>query len=168
MLNQLTHTSTDFPNKTFPIKIICDGVRGPANVGALFRVCEAFGVSEIVFCNAEINFKSNRLRKTARNTEKTVPYRIADDILSEIAQLKKDHYSPLVLELTDQSVPVEAVSAKTEKIALIIGNEQHGVSKTVLQAVSQSVHITMFGQNSSLNVTQATAIALFNLTKLLK
>ncbi len=169
MPNQLTHTSTDFPSKKFPIKIVCDGLQSPANVGALFRVSEAFGVSEIIFCNADINFDSSRLRKTARNTDKTVSYRISEDILAEIDLLTKENYKVITLELTDESIALEKIKLQTdEKIALVIGNEQHGVSEAVLDLISQSVHIQMFGDNSSLNVVQATGIALFNLTKLLK
>ena len=169
MPNQLTHTSTDFPTKNFPIKIVCDGLQSPANIGALFRISEAFGVSEVIFCNAEINFASSRLRKTARNTNKVVPYRVSEDISEEIDTLKKEGYKVIALELTDESIPLDKVELSTEgKIALVIGNEQHGVSKAMLEQVLQSIHIPMFGKNSSINVTQATGIALFNLTKLLK
>lgn len=169
MPNQLTHIATDFPIKKFPLKIICDGVQSPANIGALFRVSEAFGVSEIIFCHAEINFASSRLRKTARNTDKIVPYRVSEAISEEIDILEKEGYKIVALELTDESIPLDTAElATTEKIALVIGNEQQGVSNKVLNKVSQSIHITMFGENSSLNVIQATGIALFNLTKLLK
>ena len=169
MSDQLTHKGTNFPTKKFPLKIVCDGLQSPANAGALFRVSEAFGVSEIIFCNAQINVTSSRLRKTARNTDKTVPYRISEDISAEIDSLTKENYKVVALELTDKSVPLDKVEiSEGEKIALVIGNEQRGVSKQVLNQVSQSIHVTMFGENSSLNVIQATGIALFNLTKLLK
>ena len=169
MPTQLTHTATDFPTKKFPLKIICDGVQSPANIGALFRVSEAFGVSEIIFCNAEINFTSPRLRKTARNTEKLVPFRVSGDISEEINTLRKKSYQVIALELTDESVPLEKIELTTDrKVTLIIGNEQHGVSKKVLKQISQNTYVPMFGKNSSLNVIQATGIALFTLTKLLK
>ncbi len=83
--------------------------------------------------------------------------------------LKKEDYNLVALELTDESAPIEKMKIEAgEKIALVIGNEQHGVSNSILNLVSQCVHIPMFGENSSLNVTQATGIALFTLTKLLK
>ena len=109
------------------------------------------------------------MRKTARNTDKVVPYRVSEDILEEIDTGKKEGYKVIALELTDESIPLDKVELSTEeKIALVIGNEQHGVSKAILEQVLQSIHIPMFGKNSSINVTQATGIALFNLTKLLK
>ena len=46
-----------------------------------------------------------------------------------------------------------------------IGNERQGVSERILKQVQEVVHIEMFGKNSSMNVAQATAIALYELTK---
>ena len=48
---------------------------------------------------------------------------------------------------------------------MIVGNENFGISESVLKKVDQTVHITMYGNNSSMNVVQATAIGLYVLTK---
>ena len=168
MTKQLTHQTTSFQSKKFPIKIICDGVQSPANIGGLFRISEAFGVSELIFCNASINFSSSRLRKTARHTVEKVPFRLSESILSEIKELQKHDYKIIALELTETSIPLEKLTLNAqEKLALIIGHEQHGISETVLKNVHESTHIRMFGTNSSINVVQAAGIALFTLTKLL-
>jgi tRNA G18 (ribose-2'-O)-methylase SpoU len=53
-------------------------------------------------------------------------------------------------------------------MALIIGNENFGLSKTVLDQCHDVLHIEMYGQNSSMNVVQATSIALYELCKQLK
>jgi tRNA G18 (ribose-2'-O)-methylase SpoU len=46
-----------------------------------------------------------------------------------------------------------------------LGNERLGVSEQLLKQVQHTAHIEMFGANSSMNVAQATAIALYELTK---
>ncbi len=166
MSHQHTHKSTPFSAKKFPLIIISDGLQSPANIGALFRICDAFGVSEIVFCNASVNLNSSRLQRTSRNTHLKVPFRISEDIISEIDKLRSTGYKAIALEITDMSIPLEEYSLNSsEKIALIIGNENTGISKQVLQVAEDNVHITMFGQNSSMNVIQATSIALYALTK---
>ena len=166
MSHQHTHKSTPFSAKKFPLIIISDGLQSPANIGALFRICDAFGVSEIVFCNASVNLNSSRLQRTSRNTHLKVPFRISEDIISEIDKLRSTGYKAIALEITDMSIPLEEYSLNSsEKIALIIGNENTGISKQVLQVAEANVHITMFGQNSSMNVIQATSIALYALTK---
>ena len=48
---------------------------------------------------------------------------------------------------------------------MLIGNEIDGISETFLKKSHQVIHIEMFGKNSSMNVVQATGIALYELTK---
>ena len=161
---QQTHNTTPFLSKKFPVILVCDGVQSPSNIGSLFRICEAMGVLEVVFCNSKINFDSPRLKKTARSTQKKVSYSESSDILKTLEELQQKGFSPIALEITDNSVHVEKLSlAKNEKITLIIGNEKLGVSEIVLEYISQSIHIDMFGDNSSMNVVQATSIALYSI-----
>ena len=169
MSSQLDHSSSKFTKNKFPIVLVCDGVRSPANIGSLFRVCDALGIEKIIFCNASINFSSTRLLRTARNTHKKVDYTISDNCLEEINVLKQKGYRLLALEITDNSIPIEEINTeKSDKIALVIGNEQHGISEKILSQVSTSTHINMYGKNSSMNVVQATSIALYSIINKLK
>ena len=161
MPSQHTHTTTKFAVKKFPIVLICDGVQSPSNIGSLFRICDALGISEIIFCDAIINFKSSRLQKTARSTQKKVTYSVSRSIIATIENLKKKDYKIVALEITDTSIAIENFTLpKDQKIALVIGNEQKGVSNEVLQNNPTTIHIEMFGENSSMNVVQAATIAL--------
>lgn len=163
---QLTHKNSSFLNKTFPIVLVCDGVKSPSNIGSLFRICDALGVSEIIFCNTELNINSSRLQKTARNTQKRVSYLKSEDIIATITNLEKEDYLITALEITDTSTSLENFSgSNNQKIALVIGNEQQGISERVLQKITQIIHIDMFGENSSMNVVQATSIALYSIIK---
>ena len=166
MPSQHTHTSTPFSSKKFPIVVLCDAVQSPANVGGLLRVCDAFGVSEVIFCNSAIDFSSKRMKKTARSAEGTVKYSISDDIDSEIDRFKLAGYQIVALEIASLSIPIQNLAInKDQKYVLLLGNERHGVSKDILQQADTIVHIEMFGFNSSMNVVQAASIALFNITK---
>ncbi len=164
MSSQHTHTSTNFAIKKFPITLVCDGVQSPSNIGSLFRICDALGVSEIIFCDAIINFKSPRLQKTARSTQKKVNYSESESIVTTIENLKKSNFKIVALEITDTSIPIEKFTLpKDQKVALVIGNEQKGVSNKVLQNNPATIHIQMFGENSSMNVVQAATIALHSI-----
>ncbi|MCF6308574.1 MAG: TrmH family RNA methyltransferase [Flavobacteriaceae bacterium] len=164
MPTQLQHNSTNNSIKKFPIKLLCDEVKSPSNIGALFRICDALGVSEIVFYNSEMNIKSSRLQKTARSTQKKVLYRISTNIISEINQFKKEGFQILALEITDKSILIEKNPfSKEQKVVVIIGNEQNGISEDVLNLADKVISIPMFGENSSMNVVQATSIALYTI-----
>lgn len=168
MNNQLSHSTTPLTDEKFPIVLLCDGVQSPANIGSLFRTCDALGVSEIIFCKADINFNSSRLIRTSRNTVNKTPYRNSENSSFEIQELKKDNYQIVALELTNKSIPIESFDCESvNKIALVIGGENHGISSEVLQEIDLAVHITMYGQNSSMNVVQATGIALHHMVQCL-
>lgn len=162
---QHNHDSTPFSEKTHQIVVICDGMQSPANIGAIFRLCDAFGVSELI-SNTPINRYSNRLRRTARNTENTIKYSISEDLIKSLHTFEKDGFITVALEISEKSVPISKLALlKKNKIALVIGNERMGVSEGLLNEVKETVHIEMYGKNSSMNVAQATAIALYELTK---
>lgn len=172
---QHTHDSTPFLSKIHPLTLICDQVASPANIGGLFRLADAFGVEQLFF-SSEIDLSSTRLRKTARGTENRVNYESNSELIEVITNLKENGYLVIGLEITSDSVTIEdfieaqkaAIERKMLKIALVVGNEKHGISNTVLSLLNSNIHISMYGNNSSMNVTQATAIALYALIRLYK
>lgn len=163
MAIQHSHSTTPFSKNKFPLIVLCDGLSSPANVGGLFRVCEAFGVERILFCNGNIDLNSSRLKRTARKTYKTVDYAICDDINTTLKGLMKKGYDIIALEISDISIPSEKITLDKKAVVLIIGNEQFGISDAILALTSKHMHIEMYGENSSMNVVQATSIALYTL-----
>jgi tRNA G18 (ribose-2'-O)-methylase SpoU len=166
MASQHSHRTSPFLKKSFPIVLVCDGVQSPANIGALFRLADAFGVQEIIFGNAKIDFSSSRLQKTARNTHQKIPYSLSNDICAELIRLRNEQYELIALEISEKSIPLDSLTTTHNKQVLVIGGERHGVSDEVLAMASSVVHIEMFGENSSMNLAQAAAIALYALTKI--
>lgn len=138
------------------------------NIGSLFRIADAFGVEELIFCGEDIPL-GKRMKRTSRSTEKYVKHAIENDIQKVLEYLKSKNYHLIALEITKDSMPInDCKMPKDKPIALIIGNENHGVSETVLNHIDKALHINMYGENSSMNVVQATAVALYELTNQLK
>jgi len=165
---QLTHYTSTFIKKTFPITVLCENVSNAPNIGALFRVCDAFGVGKIVFSGEALPIPSRKMQKTSRATEKYVSYEIIKNIEEYISKVKGTHQL-IAIEITDESAPIQLHEFNNQKpIILIIGDENFGVSEAVLTQVNEVVHINMFGENSSMNVVQATNIALYEITKQLQ
>jgi tRNA G18 (ribose-2'-O)-methylase SpoU len=160
--NQLTHHSHQHTSVTTKIILACDHVKGPANIGAIFRLADAFQVSEIIFCGSEIDITSNRLKKTARNTQAMVRFRESESLLTILEDLHAKEYTSIALEITAKSTPIqEFTNTAAKNMVLILGDENYGVSDAVLDSVEHTLHIPMYGANSSMNVAQAAAIALY-------
>ncbi|MEE3225045.1 MAG: TrmH family RNA methyltransferase, partial [Bacteroidota bacterium] len=78
--------------------------------------------------------------------------------------LKNEGFSCIGLELTTQSIPLETFKHQAfEKIALVLGNERHGIDQRILEQLDYLTYIPMHGKNSSMNVSQAAAIAAYQL-----
>ena len=79
--------------------------------------------------------------------------------------LKKEKYTIIALEITNNSTSINNLKISNKnKTAIIIGNENYGVSKNLLSIANHTTHIEMFGKNSSMNLAQATAICLYEVT----
>ncbi|WP_374505012.1 TrmH family RNA methyltransferase [Flavobacterium sp.] len=162
---QLTHENTHFEKKKFPITLVCDHIYFQQNIGSLFRIGEAFGIEKIIFIGKDIPLTPRKINKTSRSTHLQVPYTIIEETASAIDYLLENKYEIIALEIAETSTPInEVIVNKNQKIALLIGSEIAGISEPLLAIANQITHITMYGKNSSMNVVQATSIALYEIT----
>ncbi len=162
---QLTHYTSNFKKLTHPITLVCDNISNAPNIGSLFRIADAFGVEEIIFCGDHVPL-GKRMTKTSRSTENYVKHRIETEINTVIEKLKAEDNYLIALEITENSTELNNFKLHTNRpIVLILGDENFGVSETILRQCDAVVHINMYGNNSSMNVVQATGIMLYELTK---
>ena len=162
---QLTHYNNTFQKRKFPIILICDNVTNAPNMGSLFRTADAFGIEKLILCGKHIEL-GRKMTKTSRATEKVVDYEISESASNVVTDLKTKGYQIISLEITHSSQSLHSYAFSTEKpMVLVVGDENFGVSEAILKNSDAIVHIDMFGQNSSMNVVQATNIALYEMTK---
>ena len=160
---QLTHNTNKFIPIKFPITLICENVSNSPNIGSLFRIADAMGIEKLIFCGNNIPL-GKRMTKTSRSTENYVDFEVYESIESVIDRFNS-HYL-IALEITENSQAIHALSIGSNKpIALIIGDENYGISESVLKKCNDIFHIDMYGNNSSMNVVTATSIALYEITK---
>ena len=162
---QLNHYNSKFNKKKFPIILVCDQVSNAPNIGSIFRTADAFGVEKIIFCGDNITI-GRKVTKTSRATEKVVDYQFAPSAINVVEALKNNNYHIIALEITSISKSINNLKLETKKpIVLVIGDENFGVSPTLLNQADHTIHIDMYGNNSSMNVVQATTVALYEITK---
>ena len=162
---QLNHYTSKFTKQRFPIVLISDNVSHAANLGSLFRTADAFGIEHLILGGPVVEL-GRKFTKTSRATEQSVSFEQVETLSEKIQELKAQNYTLVALEITDKSIPISELEfPKNSKIAFVIGDENHGVSASILGECDAVVHIEMYGQNSSMNVVQATSIALYEFTR---
>lgn len=174
------------------IVVIAHNIRSTHNVGSIFRTCEGFGVTKIilsgytpypdisapspmhscVWIEGEIHESDPRLphirekisaqiHKTALGAETLVPFEYHDKL--DLDSLKRAEYHIVALEQAPRSINLRDYHAP-ENIALLLGEEVHGIPEAHLELCDDILEIPMHGQKESFNVSVAAGIALYALT----
>ncbi|TDL99740.1 MAG: hypothetical protein C4K58_00340 [Flavobacteriaceae bacterium] len=143
--------------------VLADGVRTPANLGMIFRICEAFSVKKVLLYNCPA-WQSIKTKRAAKSTEKYLDIRWVEDLAPTLFDLNAQGYTLLGLELTKQSLPIKEFVLKSSKIVLCVGSERSGLGEELLDLCTNYVYLPLFGHNHSINVSQALGIALWEFT----
>jgi len=149
------------------IYLIAQNIRSLYNVGSLFRTCDAFGVTKIYLCGYTGTPPRNQITKTALGAENTVKWEKCQQTLSLVKKLKKQGVKIIALETGKKSKSILKYKPKFP-LALIIGNEVEGIKKNILKQADNIVSIPMQGIKSSLNVSVAAGVALYQIDKFRK
>lgn len=163
---QLDHSHHQPTSKKYPLSFLAHNIEVPMNIGSLFRIADALGVEKIYLSGSSPTPPNSKIKKTSRATEKFVPYSYTDDHLSLVRQLKSEGYTIVSLEITSKSIDIKDLPIKkNEKICLILGAENEGVCQELLDLSDKTVHISMLGHCSSMNVATACSIATYEITR---
>ena len=166
MQKQLNHYEFKEQQKTHKTHLIfiLENLEHAENIGSAFRLADAFNIEKIYIVTTG-NLSFEKINKTARSCQNVVEFEICNNIQDIIYKLQKQNYSIYNLEITSTSLPLREVDFSNKKIALIAGNEKHGVSEKSLSLVDDSIHIDMYGNNSSMNVITALSIATYKISE---
>ncbi|GAA3578723.1 RNA methyltransferase [Snuella lapsa] len=144
------------PIKTNKLIVALDAVRDPGNLGTIIRLCDWFGVGELVCSKETVDCYNPKVVQATMGsiTRVNISYVELDGFL-------KQHGLPVYGAFMDGEV-VYTKSLPDAGI-LVMGNEANGISKPVEAALTDKISIPRFGDlqaTESLNVATATAILL--------
>ena len=147
---------------THDLVALLQSVEYPANVGSVFRVADGAGVSELVLTGITPTPPHPTIDKVGRFKSLKVPWRYEQDPVRAITDLKADGYHVVAVELADTAVPYYTFSYP-QKTCLVVGHEDHGITKATLAACDTAVFLPMYGKGRSLNVHVALSIILYHI-----
>jgi len=167
---QLTHEEHKPSYTGFPLSIIANDINDPLNVGGLFRLSDALGIETLYLCGDTPTPPNAKIKKTSRSTEKNVAFNYQADAEALVTKLKTSGVLIVALEITSSSIAISSdefvkVVDNSKSVCLIPGSEKSGVSDALLSLSDITVHIPMYGNNSSMNIVSATSIACYEITR---
>lgn len=145
--------------------LVLQSVEYPANVGSAFRIADAVGASELILTGITPTPPNPAIDKVARYKSLRVPWRYEADPLIPLTQLKDAGYRIVAVELTAEAVPYYEYDY-AQNVCLLVGHEDHGVTRATLELCDSAVFIPMYGKGLSLNVHVALGIVAFHVRHL--
>lgn len=139
--------------------IIADNIMSPMNVGAILRLAANINASKVWFVHKnDPGFRLYKIKRTSSGAGEKVDWEIiTPDILLKVIP---EDYTAVAIETTEDAENIYYTKLP-EKVAFIVGNERYGISDEVLQHAHKKVFIPVPGVISSLNVSHALGIGLF-------
>ncbi|MDO9274657.1 MAG: RNA methyltransferase [Lutibacter sp.] len=142
--------------------VALDEINDPGNLGAIIRLCDWFGVDQLV---------------CSENTVDCYNQKVVQSAMGSLARVSLI-YADLETYLQNSILPKYAAVMDGENVyksnlpnnaVLVMGNEANGIRESILKLISNTISIPRFGalkQTESLNVATATAILLSEFKRL--
>ena len=143
--------------------LVLPDIRSAHNVGAMFRTADGAGVDKIYLTGYTARPPHPQLDKVSLGAEKWLPSEYHRQTWRLLTQLREKGYNIVALEKTATSRNLFGFKPKFP-LALVVGNEKTGVTKNLLKYCQSAVHIPMAGKKSSLNVSVAAGVAMYQIS----
>jgi tRNA (guanosine-2'-O-)-methyltransferase len=137
-------------------------VEYPVNVGSIFRLADGADLVELILTGITPTPPNPTIHKVGRFKSRRVPWRYVADPVKAIGELRANGFHIVALEIADTAVPYYRY-AFPNKTCLVVGHEDHGITKATLAACDAAVFIPMYGKGHSLNVHVALGIVTYHI-----
>jgi len=139
--------------------VILDQVTDPHNVGAIMRSAVAFGAGALITTQRHSPQESGVLAKAASGALEMIDHIEVRNLAAAIDELKAQDFTTIGLD-SEGPEPIET-GLSGDRIALVLGAEGKGLRQKTRETVDILTRLDMPGEIKSLNVSNATAIALY-------
>ena len=151
---------------------VLENVMNPTNVGAIFRSAAALHMDAVFLTPGCSNPLYRRAIRVSMGTVFQIPWTFVDksltwpedgmDVLQELG------FKTAAMALSDDSVSIDDEQLmKEEKLAIVLGTEGDGLAKQTISDCDYTVKIPMSHGVDSLNVAAASAVAFWQLGKII-
>lgn len=146
-----------------PFILILEGVEKPGNLGAICRSADAFAVDAVILCDEKSDVYNPNVIRSSVGSVFTLP--VISATKEEVyAYLQEHKISLFATYMNEKSVEIQTVDLSNGS-ALLFGTEHSGITEYWLDKAEKNVLIPMRGKIDSLNVSNAVAIASYEVLR---
>lgn len=148
-----------------PFLVAVDGVTDPGNLGALLRCCDGAGVNGVILPKHRAVHVTPTVAKTSAGAVEYVPMTVVSGLPNAITQMRSKGVWVVGLDDASDKTLFDLGNLAAEPICMVLGAEGAGLSRLVRERCDMVVSIPMAGQVSSLNVSAAAALAVYEVAR---
>ena len=137
--------------------LILESVRDPLNVGAILRVCAAFGVDRVIMSRDCADVYNSKTLRASMGALFALSVLKVDSIPEAVKELRRGERRVFAAALDHDSQRLGELKLERGD-CVVIGNEGHGMSEEALAACDGTVFIPMSDGVESLNAATAAAV----------
>lgn len=138
--------------------LIADHLLTPDNMGAMIRLADNIGATEVCFLGREEEHRLAKVRRAAASSRDNIRWYFREE--TDLHKIVPEGKTIVAIETADNATCIYDTQLP-ENVAFIVGSESHGLSDELLSQCDQVVYIPVPGPTRSLNVSHAAAVALF-------
>ena len=151
------HTEEIYQHLPRPI-VIADHLLTPDNMGAMIRLADNIGASEMVFIGEDSRHRLGKIRRAAASSRGNIKWYFTEE--TDLRKIVPQGKTIVAIETADNATCIYDTKLP-EDVAFIVGSESQGLSEDLLKQCDMVVYIPVPGPTRSLNVSHAAAVALF-------
>jgi len=162
-LRTLVEKSLSTPASAPLLLLVLDGIQDPHNLGAALRTADAAGVDAVVVPRHGAAGLGPTVSKVAAGAAERVPFATVANIGKVLAWLSE--YGVTIVGTSDKAEKTLYDKDLARPLSLVMGREHSGLRKNVIERCDELVSLPMHGAVSSLNVSVATGICLYEVLR---
>lgn len=143
--------------------LLIDGVTDPRNLGAILRTGECAGVNAIVLAKDHTAGLTPAAIKSSAGAWAHLVLAKCGNVAQTLERLKGENYWIAAMDPRGETSLYDLDVAR--RLTLVLGSEGHGIREIIRKTADFAVRIPTYGHVSSLNVSVAAAIALFEIAR---
>ena len=140
--------------------VLLDDLADPGNVGTIIRTADAAGFDGVILSPESVDLYNPKTQRSMQGSQFHIELIKKD--LSKVITDFQDNGIPVYASMLDKTAKELPDFEKTPQLALVIGNEAHGVSEMISQMSDEKLYIPIKGQAESLNAAVAAGIMIYH------
>jgi RNA methyltransferase, TrmH family len=142
------------------VLVVLHAVADPGNVGTILRTADAAGATGVVLTEGSVDPYGPKALRAAAGSTYHLPVVTGITVPSLLAACRALRQRVVGLD-GSAATSVFVLEDDADPVALVLGNEAHGLPAEVAGALDGTVAVPRYGRAESLNVAAAAAIAIY-------